>query len=300
MKKYNLSCVVLLVYSILTSLVGAQENNFPVLQGPYLGQVPPGTTPEIFAPGIVSVEENFEHSAAVFSPDGKEVFWCTNVDWYTKKGQQNMLRLYFMKIVDGRWSSPARAPFVANLKIERPTFSPCGQWLFFEYLADPGNPDNVDIFVVERSSDSWSEPESISSLINSPGIERIQCFTADGSFYFSRNPFSPREEMFVAKWKDGTFSAPEKLGKDFNSDVAEYALVIEPNEDYMLICQRAPRASPNVFVSYKNPDGTWSKRIGTPFYSSGFLTLSPDGKYLFMENEGIYWVSTSFVDELRP
>ena len=72
MKKHNLICIVLLASSFLPSLVGAQENDFPVLQGPYLGQNPPGVYPELFAPGIVSVEENFEHSAAVFSPDGKD------------------------------------------------------------------------------------------------------------------------------------------------------------------------------------------------------------------------------------
>jgi predicted small lipoprotein YifL len=48
----------------------------------YLGQNPPGKTPRVFAPGIISVDANFEHSAAVFSPDHCEVFWCTNVDWY--------------------------------------------------------------------------------------------------------------------------------------------------------------------------------------------------------------------------
>lgn len=276
-----------------------KAKDIPVLKGPYLGQKPPGKTPELFAPGIISVDDNFEHSAAVFSPDGKEVFWCTNVDWYTERRQQGMLRLYFMKMIDGKWTAPARAAFAENLNIERPTFSPCGKWLFFEYISNPDN-HNVDIFVVERRGDSWSEPEPISSLINTSGIERIQCFTADGSFYFSRNPFSPREEMFVAKWKDGTFSEPERLGEDYNSDVSEYSLVIGPNEDYMLICQEAAHASPNVFVSYKNADGAWSDRIRTPYYSGGFLALSPDGKYLFIENEGIRWISTAFVAEFRP
>ncbi|MCJ8272850.1 MAG: hypothetical protein MJK04_26065, partial [Psychrosphaera sp.] len=32
----------------------------PVLTGPYLGQKPPGSTPEIFAPGIVNTEEFIE------------------------------------------------------------------------------------------------------------------------------------------------------------------------------------------------------------------------------------------------
>ena len=36
--------------------IHAQQENFPVLKGPYLGQKPPGLTPEIFAPEIISSE----------------------------------------------------------------------------------------------------------------------------------------------------------------------------------------------------------------------------------------------------
>ncbi|MBE0664402.1 MAG: hypothetical protein IH584_01170 [Candidatus Aminicenantes bacterium] len=54
---------------ILAALnVSAQQKEFPKLTGPYLGQKPPGTTPELFAPGIVSTGLNELNS--VFSPDG--------------------------------------------------------------------------------------------------------------------------------------------------------------------------------------------------------------------------------------
>jgi hypothetical protein len=292
---------ILLTVFLLTSTHG-QSGDFPVLTGPYLGQEPPGMQPEVFGPGIISVDENFEHSAAVFSPDGKEVFWCTNVDWYTERKQSDMLRLYFMKMVDGKWSAPRRAPFVENLNIERPTFSPCGRWLFFEYFADPSNPDNVDIFVVERKGDAWSKPEPVSSLINTPGIERIHCFTADGSFYFSRNPFTNREEIFVSKWADGKFSKPEKLGEDYNSNDYEIAILLAPDKSYMLIESiDARHTSQGLQICYKNADGSWSDRIKTPYqHCGGFLALSPDGKYLFFLGEAIYWISTSFTEALRP
>ena len=298
--KYFVVCIAILSSTVLGPRACGRDGGFPVLEGPYLGQEPPGTSPEVFGPGIITVDENFEHSAAVFSPDGTEVYWCTNVDRYTERGQQGMLRLYFMRMVNGVWSAPQLASFARDLHIERPTFSPDGQWLFFEYRARSGNPDDVDIFVVRRRDTGWSEPEPVSSTVNSTGIERIQCFTADGSFYFSRNPFSPREEMFVAKWHDGVFGEPEKLGDDYDSESAEYALVIGPDETYMVTCQQEAPGSANVFVSYRNDDSTWSDRIKTPYYSGGFLALSPDGKYLFIENEGILWLSTSFVEELRP
>ena len=46
------------------------------LDGLYLGQKPPGKTPELFAPGIVSKKNSKEHCLAV-SPKGDEMFFTT-------------------------------------------------------------------------------------------------------------------------------------------------------------------------------------------------------------------------------
>ncbi len=46
----------------------AQNEKFPVLKGEYLGQKPPGTTPEIFAPGIVSTTQVAMTSVRWFLP----------------------------------------------------------------------------------------------------------------------------------------------------------------------------------------------------------------------------------------
>ena len=282
--------------AVTAALQLPQQSDFPKLTGPYLGQEPPGKMPRYFAPGIITVEENFEHSAAVFSPDGKEVFWCTNVGRVPGN-----LRLHFMKLIDGQWSSPRIAPFVKDFYVERPVFSPDGSRLYIEFARIPDQESDFDIYVVERTSDGWTSPSPVSPLINSPAMERLHCVTADGSLYFSRDPFTRREEIFVSRIVNGEFSEPEKLGKDYNSDVFEVAILIEPYEKYMLICQlNQQHTSSDLSISYKKADNTWSERIKTPFFSGGFLALSPDGKYLFMENEGITWVDTSFVEDLRP
>ena len=275
--------------------------DFPKLTGPYLGQTPPGETPELFAPGIISVDENFEHSAAVFSPDGKEVFWCTNVNGNTDKRVAGNLRLYTMKMIDGHWTAPRPAPFVKNILVERPVFSPDGNRLYIEFGSDPYHESHTDIYVVERTAEGWSDPEPVSSLINSPAIERLHCVTADGSLYFSRDPFTSREEILVSNWVDGQFTEPEKLGESYNSDEYEAAILIAPDKEYMLISHTDTQHREVKFsISFKKTDGSWSDRIKLPFYCGGFFALSPDGKYLFFMNEGIWWVSTSFVDNLKP
>jgi hypothetical protein len=284
----------------LTPFIRAQDNDLPVLKGPYLGQKPPGVYPEIFAPGIISVDANFEHSAAVFSPDGNEVFWCTNIDWYTENKQQGMLRLYFMKMIDGQWTPPQMAQFVKDKRVERPVFSPDGKRLYMEFSVDPVDPDNNDIFFVARKGEGWSEPKSVSPLINSPAFERLHCITPDGSLYFSRSPMTSNEELLVSRLVDGEFTEPEVLGERFNSEDPELAIVFGPNEEFMLIDQKDTQYNSHLYISYKNSDGTWTERIKTPYECGGFLSLSPDGKYLFFLGDGIYWIDTSFVDELRP
>ncbi|MBN2394654.1 MAG: SUMF1/EgtB/PvdO family nonheme iron enzyme [Anaerolineae bacterium] len=285
-----------------TDTSGAEVQSSPVLtslEGAYLGQNPPGKTPRVFAPGTISVNANFEHSAAVFSPDNREVFWTTNVNWYTDERVVGSQRLYNMKMVDGKWTSPQIAPFAEdiNVPIQRPVFSPEGNKLYIELF----DLDDSDIFVVERIGEGWSEPVPVSPLINSPAIERLHCVTADGSLYFSRDPFTEREKIFVSRLVNGAFTEPEQLGESYDSDDYEVAILIAPHEEYMLIEQmNTQHTSSALTVSYKRADGTWSDRIKAPYECGGFLALSPDGEYLFFLGEGIYWVSTSFIDDLKP
>lgn len=301
MMRFKSASSLILLFFLPAPRLDAQHHEFPVLTGPYLGQKPPGTQPEVFGPGIMSVDENFEHSSAVFSPRGDEVFWCTNVGLYTEHGRQGMLRLYHMALVDGRWTAPQIAPFAEDVRVERPVFSPDGNSLYVERESDPTREGDVDIFVVRRTDDGWSVPEPVSPLINSPAMERLHAVTADGSLYFTRNLMREDEEVLVSRWVAGAYAAPDRLGDAYHQEnVAECAIVFGPNEDYMLINQQAAPGSANVFVSYRSADGSWSDRMETPYYSGGFLSLSQDGEYLFTMGEAIYWISTSFVEDLRP
>jgi WD40 repeat protein len=225
------------------------------------------------------------------------------VDWYTDEGVVGNQRLYHTKLVDGTWTAPQIAPFTENIHVpvQRPVFSPDGSKLYIEYGSNPNHESDSDIYVVERIGEGWSEPVPVSPLINSPAIERLHCVTADGSLYFSRDPFTANEEIFVSRFVDGAFTEPVKLGESYNSDDYEVAILIAPNEEYMLIEQmNTQHTSSRLTISYKSADGSWSDRIKTPYECGGFLALSPDGEYLFFLGEGIYWVSTSFVDDLKP
>ena len=73
----------------------SEPADIPVLKGPYLGQKPPGMTPEIFAPGIIST--GLSESYAFFTPDGKELYFMLwgapyNVILYMKEDNNGWTR----------------------------------------------------------------------------------------------------------------------------------------------------------------------------------------------------------------
>ena len=285
---------------VIAAVIGLADDS-PVLTGAYLGQTPPGRFPRLFAPGIVSVRANFEHSAAVFSPDGSEVFWVTNVNRITDPPGEG-LRLYFMRRVDGIWTAPEIAPFALDFTqpVERPCFSPDGTKLYFETSRIPDRESDADIYVVERRGDGWSEPTPVSPLINTTAIERIHCITADGSMIFTRNLMTPREAVYISHFVDGAFTEPEELGEDFNSEAIELAIALSADESYALFATSRTGREDELYVSYKMPDGSWSERVKAPYSCGGFLALSPDEEYVFFLGEGIFWVDASFVEELKP
>lgn len=65
--KHRVICLAIFLSMTFAFDNHAQQDEFPVLSGPYLSQKPPGMTPEILAPGIVSSEEFVDFKLA-FSP----------------------------------------------------------------------------------------------------------------------------------------------------------------------------------------------------------------------------------------
>lgn len=106
-------------------------DSFPVLVGPYLGQKPPGTTAELFAPEIVRTGLNTRDIA--ITPDGTELYFSTNDDDHTYS------TIYVTRIADGTWTEPQIAPFATDTRYRfgEPFLSPDGARLYFVSASVP-------------------------------------------------------------------------------------------------------------------------------------------------------------------
>ncbi|MBN2348131.1 MAG: PD40 domain-containing protein [Bacteroidales bacterium] len=258
----------------------------------YLNQTPPGNIPEIFAQGIISVENSNSH-ALVFSPDGKTLIFSRYPD-----------RKSYMMVYDkGKWSDPTEASFFGK----EVSFTPDGNKIYY-YTGG-------DIFYVKRETSGWSNPEKVSgAIISNDQVEYYPCIVNSGAMYFSRNSNWKDARIMYAEIKNGQFIEAVDLGSPVNDGGASHAWVA-PDESYMLF--NSPREGSytqnDIWVSFRNSDKSWGvpKNLGEKVNAAADAVLCPtvsrDGKYLFFtrlkfgdNNTGlIYWVSTNIFIQLN-
>ncbi|MRS03902.1 hypothetical protein EG832_11885 [bacterium] len=274
--------MILYLFSCLWMDVLGQPESVLPLTGPYLGQKPPGSDPEIFAPGIISRPGYFEHSAALFTPDGKEVYWTA------KANDQRDYRIYSMIMVNGIWSRPDVASFCREGKYYQDCIlSSDGKRLYFT--------DGNSWQFVEKQSGNWSIPLALSKNLTSGADINICSVTNDGSVYFIKRP---EFDAYVSRAVKGGHAAPEKLPAQVNSsDSRENRVYVTPDEGYMIIEATKDGATCELFISFRKEDRSWSERKKLPIPWGRFPSVSPDGKYLFfMTRDGIWWVSATILE----
>lgn len=306
MKKQTFIPVLMLFVCIGVFHSEDRSKDFPVLKGPYLGQKPPGENPEVFAPGIVSRREYFEHDSPFFSPDLKEVYWVAD---HINARNRN---LFFMKIENGRWTQPQTATFCEHFAGANLCFSLDGKKLYFSSrrsLVKGEELKDSDIWYVERINNSWSEPIHLGPLINTAQTEALGTVLEDGTIYFSdfRN-------IYRSNMKDGEYQKAQKLSSRINIDetgVFTIAPFVAKDERYILFESNRSGGfgGADIYISFKTNNGEWShplnlgNKINTSAHERSPI-ISPDGKYLFFwrvtDGSDIYWVNAKIIEELKP
>ncbi len=295
-----------MTFAILLSTVFAQENSvndpdFPPLEHRYFGQKPPGLIPKVFAPDKVSINGRFEGTVS-FSPDLKELY-------FDAKREDEPSQIYFSKLVNDAWTPIKKANFTKGNKKQEmhPFVSPNGKRIFFTAFDSIFSDERI--WYVNRLENSWSDAIKLDSPVNDDKIFFPNHAKNGGLYYFNLS----KGKTYYAPDKKGKFIEPQAVDIDFG-----HHAFISPNDDYLLVTARnneeEKRKDNDIYVYFKNQDGTWSKPInlGTIVntkFSEKTPSISPDGKYLFFGRDerdkepglaNIYWVSTEVIEKLRP
>ncbi len=287
---------------------GAEDKpiQFPVLEGDYMGQKPPGDTPELFAVGIVSSIWGL-HSTAAFSPDGNIAMWAPMImipgQLYSTGG------ILMSERINGRWTAPRFTPFTGDEEGDVPFFAPDGKRVYFmSEMPLPGAPQSRKerIWYVDRTAEGWTEPKPVDPIVNDYPHHWQVSVDADHTLYFSSSiPEGHGEgDIYYSKLVDGKWQKPQNLGPPINTDKTEGMPFIAPDNSYLLFSRNY-----DLYISYRKEDGGWTEpeNLGKPINSPS-IDICPmvtlDGKYMFFisqrggENH-IWWVDAGFIKKLK-
>ncbi len=248
----------------------------------YLGQTPPGLTPQVFAPGRVSTAGAMEFAASL-SPDGREFYFTRRLD-----GQKNAL--YESHLVNGVWTEPAPVAFSAAYPAFEPHVTADNQILYFGWFrpapAAITSTADAGIWAVDRTDAGWSEARYI-------GEGMFVSSDQSGQIYVTTFAATGRPNLSKVTLADGRFGSFEVLHGGVHPAIA-------PDGSYLVFDD----GDGNLAVRFLQMDGSWSapkslSRQGIPAAAS-IATISPDGKYLLYTYENdLYWVSAEVIANLK-
>jgi hypothetical protein len=165
-----------IVFLFCVTQTGAQQRD-----PKYFNELPPDTTPRVFAPGRVSTEKEFEFGA-IFSNNRSEFYYSIFI--------HGRAETRMMKFENGKWSDPVKILAHDVYSHNDPFLTPDSKKLFFisdRPLTGTGPKKDYDIWYVERKARGWSEPKNAGKNINSGKNEYYISFTKTGKMYFSSN-----------------------------------------------------------------------------------------------------------------
>lgn len=275
---------------VATSLIAGGSNaqdGFPVLEGPYLGQTPPGLTPEVFAPGVISTDA-WEYGV-VFSPGMQEIYWVREVN--AESGPEQQFVMYEQK--EGKWNGK-----VLGARRGTPSLSTDGGTMFF------GRSYKT------RTPGGWSESTRLGPAFEDIRIMRVT-ESDKGTIVFDEA--KEDSTLRYSRMVDGERQAPQALPKEINTGKWNAHPFLAPDESYIIWDgqRQSDVRNADLFISFKGADGSWGEAIkfgdaiNTPAAEfAAFVT--PDGKYLFFnrnvgpDNTDSFWVSAEVIEALRP
>jgi len=284
----NRICIsIVLLFSILAfSSNSYGQDESPVLEGNYLGQKPPGLTPEVYAPGIISTEHH--EWGAIFSPDMKEFYFSRRNN---KSGKDSH---FVVKSENNRWHKSEVEAGVGG------SISPDGKTMFYT--------NNYR----ERTDEGWSELKSLGSAFEDIDIMRLTT-SSKGTYVFDEYAKDGNFVLRYSRLINGKREAPKPLSKEINTGKQNVHPFIAPDESYILWDSKRDDGygGSDIYVSFRQEDGSWGAAINlgdkvntSTSQRGGYVT--PDGKYLFFMSPAstgkgdIFWVDAQIIETLRP
>ena len=291
-----------------------KQDDFPVLKGPYLGQTPPGMTPEVFAPGIISTKNHHEALFCAYM-DGDSLFLFTR----SSPGSSGQIYypIHISELKDGRWTEPYLASFHNKSCDQSLSIIPDGKTLYFGSRRSKDgkgeSPKGFNIWAVKRTADGFSNPRMLDPPVNSDDYDIFPSASKEGTLYFfsERSGGFGHADIYRSRLVEGKYVDVENIGPPVNTENSEIDPFIAADESYLIYCSQTLSGfgGHDLYITFRKQDGFWTEPVnmGPEINSSAFdwvPYVTTDGKYFFFTSDrsgdyDIYWVDSGIIEELK-
>ena len=272
----------------------------PFAVGPYLGQTPPGSTAQVFAPGLISdTRPQTWEAFGTFSADANTFCFMRKRD------------IFITENTNQGWTAPKRIEIIIenHWSAWSPCLSPDANSIFCTIAERQPQIKHYDLYRCDRTARGWTKPQRLGPPLSSLSKEITCSFAANNNIYIG----SGRKQghwkgikgiIWVVPFEGNTWSRDEHVALNFPGGDAGIA----PDESFMVftaINQPGGYGLRDLYLTLRLPDGTWSKpknlgpRINSTYFEHG-PRISPDKRYLFfnrsngwhrsIHSSDIYWV----------
>lgn len=273
------------------------------LEGAYLGQKPPGLSPEPFAPGLPTAGED----------EGCTGFALGGTVFLFQRFREGRCQTFVMRQRDGAWSSPDLIPFWETMAHNGDfVISSDDKTMFYQVRTEPGTGPPSQIWRVEITASGWGDRDPLPAPVNSPAFESYASEASDGTLYFfSRRPGGRgRSDLYKSALEGGAYADPVNLAS-LNTQYDEWDPFIAPGGSYLIFCSTKPEGLglDDLYITFRKAGGEWGPAVnmGPEVNSAGsenrpFVTR--DGRYFFFTstrngNRDTFWVRAEFLERFK-
>lgn len=248
----------------------------------YLGQNPPGTAPELFAPNIIKTA--FREAAASISPNLKEFYFRRRGGEYANNA------LVVVKLEEDQWTESIVA-------------SKSGE----PFLAPDGKTMHLGRNYRTKDSTGWSAVKRLGAPFDTFPIMRLTA-ASNGTYYFDEA--SKDGPLWYSRLVEGEYEEPKKLNVDVG--VWNAHPFIAPDESYIIWDDQRDGGygDSDLYISFRKKDNSWGPAINlgdeiNTKFEDAYGSISPDGKYFFFhrsyggDKADIFWVDAKVIFSLN-
>jgi len=293
--------VLLILAAFLSAQVGPPP--FPRLQGPYLGQEPPGLAPRPFAPGVVTTDA--DEGCCGFALKGTVCVFQRFIE--------RRCHTYMTRLRNGIWTPPELIPFWETMDDNGDfVFSSDDRTMLYQVRTMSEQGPLSHVWRAEVTSTGWGERTPFPAPVNTPYFESYASGAANGALYFfSRRPGGQGKfDLYRSAFEAGAYAEPINLDA-LNTESDEWDPFIAPDESYLIFCSQKPGGlgRDDLYISFKGRDGRWGAPVnmGAEINSPGSENrpaVTRDGKYFFYTStrngsRDVFWIATAYLDRFK-